>query len=251
MDVPYHTYGEFVQFARAHLQERECALFDIRTLAMFCIAMRRDVYQRIGPLDERFEVGMFEDDDYAMRVRAAGYRVVYAEDVFVHHFGQASIGKLAATGEYGQLFQANRRRYEEKWGIPWKPHRHRLNQQYRQLIEQIRHVVCSALPPNASVIVISKGDDQLLKLDGRQAWHFPQTEEGVYAGHYPADSASAITHLEVLRVKGGDFLLLPKTAFWWLEHYVEFKQHLESHYRVVVRKEDTCLVFAMRELPIA
>ena len=247
IDVPYQTYGEFVQFAQDYLQGRECARFDIRTLAMFCIALRRDVYEGIGPLDERFEIGMFEDDDYAMRVRAAGYRVVNAEDVFVHHFGQASIGKLAATGEYGKLFQANRRRFEEKWGIPWEPHRYRLNRQYCQLTEQIREVVCTTLPLGATVVVISKGDDRLLELDGRQAWHFPRTEEGIYAGHYPADSAAAITHLEALRVKGGDFLLLPKTAFWWLEHYVEFKQHLESHYQVVVRKADTCLVFAMRE----
>lgn len=53
------------------------------------------------------------------------------------------------------------------------------------------------------MIVVSRGDSDLLNLGGRQAWHFPQTEDGVYAGYYPADSTEAITHLEVLRAKGG------------------------------------------------
>ncbi len=84
-------------------------------------------------------------------------------------------------------------------------------------------------------------------MDARQAWHFPQTEEGVYAGYYPASSAEAIAHLEELRAKGAEFLLFPKTAFWWLEHYGEFGQHLKSHYRVLLHREDACMIFALRQ----
>jgi MoxR-like ATPase len=43
------------------------------------------VLDRVGPLDERYERGFFEDEDYALRVRQAGYRVAVARDVFVHH----------------------------------------------------------------------------------------------------------------------------------------------------------------------
>lgn len=246
INVAYRTYGDFVRFAHNRSQ-KAAELVDLRTLTMFCVAMRRELYLRIGPLDERFEVGMFEDDDYSMRIRAAGYRVVCAEDVFVHHFGQASIGKLAATGEFGQLFNANRRRFEKKWGIAWEPHRRRPDEQYQELVNRIRKTVNAVLPHDATVIVVSKGDDDLLDLAGRQAWHFPQNEDGTYAGHYPADSQTAITYLETLRAKGGDFLLFPSSAFWWLDHYAEFKQHLESYYRVVVRQEEACLILTSRQ----
>jgi GT2 family glycosyltransferase len=250
IEVSYRTYGEFVRFAREYTRAHEGELFDIRMLAMFCLAMRRDVHERLGPLDERFEVGMLEDDDYAMRAQAAGYRVVCAEDVFVHHFGGASFGKLVPTGEYGELLRANRHQFEEKWSIRWEPYHRRPSERYQLLVGRIREVVRDALPPASTVIVVSKGDDELLDLNGKQAWHFPQTTDGVYAGYHPADSAEAIAHLEALRTKGGDYLLFPGSAFWWLEHYSEFDQYLWSRYRVALHEKGTCMIFELREAEI-
>ena len=56
----------------------------------------------LGPLDQRFEIGLLEDDDYSMRARQAGYRLVCAEDAFVHHFGETSFGKLVSSGTYNE-----------------------------------------------------------------------------------------------------------------------------------------------------
>jgi glycosyltransferase involved in cell wall biosynthesis len=129
-----------------------------------------------------------------------------------------------------------------------KPARPSLNrQQYQQLVHRIRDVVQTTLPSEAGVIVVSKGDFKLLDLGGRRAWHFPQSEDGRYAGYYPADSNEAIAQLERLRTKGGDYLLLPSTAFWWLEHYAGFKQHLEKQHQLALHSEDTCLIYALRD----
>jgi GT2 family glycosyltransferase/SAM-dependent methyltransferase len=124
IEVPYTDLTDMESFARAYVASHEGQVLDLRTLAMFCVAMRRTVAEQIGPLDERFGIGMFEDDDYARRVRQAGYRVICAEDVFVHHHGSASFSKLGQN-EYRGLFELNKRLYEEKWGEPWVPHRNR------------------------------------------------------------------------------------------------------------------------------
>jgi hypothetical protein len=117
---------------------------------------------------------------------------------------------------------------------------------YGQLRARIQDAACRLLPSDAVVLVISKGDEELLKLGGRRAWHFPQTEDGAYAGQYPADSAEAIAHLESLRSRGADYLLLPSTASWWLEHYKEFKQHLERHYRSMLN-DDSCAIYELSQ----
>lgn len=113
---------------------------------------------------------------------------------------------------------------------------------YKELTVRLRHVVRQTVPVGAVVAVVSKGDPELLQLDGRRGSHFPQDAKGEYAGFHPADSAAAITHLEELRALGAEYLLIPQTALWWLDHYREFRQHLESRYAFVVRQPDTCAI---------
>src|SRR5262249_5876152 len=100
--------------------------------------------------------------------------------------------------------------------------------EYQELVRKIKKHVKELLPRGSNVVVVSRGDDELLNLDGSNGWHLPQDEKGKYLGYYPADSAQATQWLEQLRSKGGDFLLLPKTSSWWLDHYAQFKNHLTT-----------------------
>lgn len=79
--------------------------------AFFC--MTRHVYELVGGFDERFEGGYFEDDDMIRRMRSEGVQFVYDADVVVHHLNGGGL-TMKAIGEQ-QHFDANRRRYEEKW----------------------------------------------------------------------------------------------------------------------------------------
>ena len=84
-------------------------------LAFFCVLLPRRVLEAVGPLDERFAVGMFEDDDYCRRVRQKGWTLAVARDSFVHHWGRGSFRRLSEE-DYLRIYRENRERYERKWG---------------------------------------------------------------------------------------------------------------------------------------
>lgn len=118
IEVDYSDVSGIDAFARRYTRARQGVVFDIPMLAMFCVAARRDVIEAVGLLDEQFGMGMFEDDDYSLRVRKAGFRVICAEDVFVHHFGRVSFSQLEQE-RYQRLFEENKRIFEEKWQRSW------------------------------------------------------------------------------------------------------------------------------------
>jgi len=243
IDVSYTTLGELLAAAEQRWTSHRGQLLDVPMLTMFCVGIRREVFDQVGPLDERYQVALFEDDDYSMRVKQAGYRIVCAEDVLVHHFGEASIGPLVPTGEHASLFESNRNRFQAKWGKPWLPHGRRQPREYTDTIERIRETVRCSIPLGATILVISKGDEELLKLEGRVGSHFPQVGGGVYAGHHPADSDEAIAELERHRLVGAEFLLIPRTSLWWLDHYSEFRDYLGRNCREVPGRDDACVIF--------
>src|SRR4051812_12533184 len=96
---------------------------------------------------------------------------------------------------------------------------------YADLVTRMREAVAATVPEGARGAVISKGDDALLRLGAREGRHFPQTETGLFAGHYPADGAEAVAHLEHARARGAQYLVIPEPARWWLDHYGELRAH--------------------------
>jgi hypothetical protein len=118
---------------------------------------------------------------------------------------------------------------------------------YRAMVERLHRLIAATVPAGATVAVISKGDPELVQLGSRIGWHFPQQEDGEYAGFHPYDSAAAAEALDRIRAKGAQFLLIPATALWWLEHYKDFAAHLARRYRVVARDEPTGILLALHE----
>jgi GT2 family glycosyltransferase len=238
----YDTWGGFLAEARARAHSRRGQLFEIPTVTMFCMAMRRDVFERLGPLDNAYGVGTLEDDDYSMRARRAGYRLLCAEDVLVHHFGEASFGRLYADGQRGRILERNRRLFEQRWGEPWQPYKRRLDSSYETLVQIVRHRLATELPEDCTVLVVSKGDERLVEVPGRRAWHFPRAPSGTWAGHYPADSSEAIAAIEELCALGATHIAFPRTSLWWLEYYDGLACHLSER---EVLHDETCVAFAL------
>ena len=247
IETDYRRWGEFLDFAARRAHEFAGDWLELRSPAMFCLALRRETFLRLGPLDERYEVGLLEDDDYADRARAAGYQQRCVEDVVVHHFGEASFGRLVSDGEYGRILRQNQARYAEKWGREWQPYGRRPNPRYEREAQHLREAVLATVPDGEEVLVVSRGDEALLRLDGCRARHFPQSADGGWAGHHPADSAEAIGHLERLRAGGARYLVVPPTYRWWLRHYEVFHEHLESRYQSVHSDERGGDIYLLEE----
>jgi glycosyltransferase involved in cell wall biosynthesis len=122
-------------------------------------------------------------------------------------------------------------------------------EEYHRQVACIRQLVRGQLPADEKVIVVSKGDREMVDFGPRKGWHFPQNEDGVYAGYYPASGADALRQLKALRDKGGRYLLFPATSLWWLEHYPELREELEQNARVVIHRPDTCVIYDLAPVP--
>lgn len=112
------------------------------------------------------------------------------------------------------------------------------------LPSRVRAAVSQHIPPEAIALVMSTGDDELIQLEDRVGQHFPQSPEGTYAGYYPANDEEAIGHLEVLRTRGAEFLVIPEPALWWLDDYPQFRHHLETRY-IRMTTADACTIFQL------
>lgn len=110
----YSALTGMLEFAGERARSRQGQSFSIPMVALFCAVMRRSVWDEVGCLDERYGLGLFEDTDYARQLRSAGYDLRCCEDVFIHHWHQASFRKLEREA-YVRLYEQNRAYYRSKW----------------------------------------------------------------------------------------------------------------------------------------
>lgn len=91
---------------------------DVDRLVGFCLLVRKETFKSVGTLDEAFGTGNFEDDDYCIRVRKAGYRVCMALGGFVFHYGSRTFRAMGLHGErYNALIDENEKVFRAKWGL--------------------------------------------------------------------------------------------------------------------------------------
>jgi hypothetical protein len=81
------------------------------------LMVRRDVWQKLGGLDERFYPVWFEDVDFCHRALDAGYRIAYVPKVTAHHQGGHSVGRIPA-GRRALYWCASLLRYSGKYFRP-------------------------------------------------------------------------------------------------------------------------------------
>lgn len=74
------------------LRKIESENFDM--VGFYAVCISREAWEKIGPMDEDFGLGYFEDDDYCLRAKDCGLDVRLAKDIFVRHYISSSFGLL-------------------------------------------------------------------------------------------------------------------------------------------------------------
>ena len=79
--------------------------------------IRREVFERVGPLDEGFSPAWFEDVDYCRRLAEKKKEVWVVPAARVTHYGGASLEHMH-FGRFTEIWYANMWRYARKWMRP-------------------------------------------------------------------------------------------------------------------------------------
>ena len=75
--------------------------------------VKREVFKKVGYLDEDFGLGYNVDLDFSIRARKAGYNIRIARDVFIFHHGSKSLKQVTDLKE---LEKKTRKLLTDKWG---------------------------------------------------------------------------------------------------------------------------------------
>lgn len=86
---------------------------DLSAVTFACVMIPRHVWDEVGGLDESFAVA-FNDVDMCMRIRKAGYLIVWTPYAELYHYESKSRG-LEDTPEKKKRFEGEVKRFQERW----------------------------------------------------------------------------------------------------------------------------------------
>jgi hypothetical protein len=93
-----------------------------KPLMFVAVVIRNECWQQVGPLDERFVGYGFDDNDYNVRVKAAGFKCgVMGAARVKHGMGgyphSSSYARIYGQAEWNRLYEMNGRLLKHKYGV--------------------------------------------------------------------------------------------------------------------------------------
>lgn len=96
-------------FNRPHLIQ------NVSAVTGACLVIKKSIYLEVGGLDENFQVA-YNDVDFCLRVKEAGYENVYCAEAKLFHFESKTRGSDHQNVEKISRFESEKRRLKERWG---------------------------------------------------------------------------------------------------------------------------------------
>lgn len=103
--LPSRFEQAYERRVQSQVQSSPDHLANVDWLAGAALLFRREVYERVGGLDERYYM-WYDDLDWAQKLRRAGYRSVYVGDAVIVHHGRQSGARLENRRLAEQLFDS-------------------------------------------------------------------------------------------------------------------------------------------------
>jgi GT2 family glycosyltransferase len=111
----FDTFEEMEQFSAYFTNLNKHQVVYVDKIIGACLVFRRNLLVTIGGNDFWYGIGNFDDVDWCLRARIAGYTIAVVGESFVHHIGHASF--LQEPVQFNSSLQINQDKFERKWGI--------------------------------------------------------------------------------------------------------------------------------------
>lgn len=118
IEVPYREMNQMWRFAARHNKSNSLSWEYTERIVGFCYVFHRSFFESTGYLDEGYEIGNFEDEDYIIRAKLGGRKLIIARDTFIHHHGSQSMKALGS--QFQEVNDRNASFFSAKWADPYE-----------------------------------------------------------------------------------------------------------------------------------
>ncbi|MGE3262546.1 MAG: glycosyltransferase [Bacteriovoracia bacterium] len=112
--VRYNSIRDFFEYNDRLGRDQAGAWERVKKISGLCMLLPRATLDKVGLLDTDFGIGYFEDDDLCLRAEDKGLKLVWAKDVYVHHFGSMSFEGNSL--KRAKFLEEGMARFAFKWG---------------------------------------------------------------------------------------------------------------------------------------
>lgn len=116
MKLAFFKSKETMNYYAAKIMEKNSkSIINSHRIVGTCVAFRKDILLLVGGLDFWFGIGLFDDDDFSIRVNLSGYKTVIVGGSFVYHVGSATFSKDVRVNDAAII--SNKKKFIRKWKI--------------------------------------------------------------------------------------------------------------------------------------